>query len=340
MARPALRIGVAYDFRNPPGSGYSDQEVYAGALEQAAFVDRLGFDQIWLTEHHFVDDGYLPAPIAAAGAIAARTSRVRISTDILILPFHHPLRLAEEWAVLDVISGGRMELGVGMGYARHEFAGFGIDRAERRSLTVEGIEVLQRAWSGERFSHHGRHWHFTDAQVAPRPVQPGGPPLWMAAMSQAGARRAARAGLHLLPQGERSAVLDPWREEMAAQGRDPDAHRVGIIRGLLVTDDPERDWPEIKEAERYKMRRYAEWMDASGDDYRWQGGDAAPIPQHWIVGDAATVEARLRAFVAEHGLTDVVTFGACPGLPPDRLTASLERLASEVLPRLRAAETG
>jgi alkanesulfonate monooxygenase SsuD/methylene tetrahydromethanopterin reductase-like flavin-dependent oxidoreductase (luciferase family) len=241
--------------------------VYRGILEQAVLADRWGFDHIWLTEHHFVDDGYLPSPMVAAAAIAARTRHIRISTDILILPFHHPLRLAEDWAVLDVLSGGRMELGVGMGYAAHEFRGFGIDRKQRRSRTLEGVEVLRRAWSGERFTHRGTHWTFEDVQVSPRPVQPGGPPLWMAAMTEAGARRAGRLGLNLLPQGERHAVLDPWREAMTAHGRDPDHYRVGIIRGVLVTDDPERDWLPLREAERYKASCYAEWIGGSGDSY-------------------------------------------------------------------------
>ena len=335
MARPPLRFGVVYDFRNAPGSGLSDSQIYGAILEQAVLVDQLGFDQIWLTEHHFVDDGYLPSPVVAAAAIAARTRRVRISTDILILPFHHPLRLAEDWAVLDVLSGGRMELGIGMGYAVHEFRAFGIDRAQRRSLTVEGLEVLRRAWSGERFTHRGKHWTFEDAQVFPRPVQPGGPPLWMAAMTEAGARRAGRLGLNLLPQGTRRTVLDPWRAEMAAQGHDPDQYRVGIIRGVLVTDDPERDWSRLREAERYKMHRYVEWLGASGDSYTLMKPEADPIPQTWLMGDAATVHRGLREFIAEHGLTDVVTVGNCPGLPADVLNASLERLAREVLPKLR-----
>jgi alkanesulfonate monooxygenase SsuD/methylene tetrahydromethanopterin reductase-like flavin-dependent oxidoreductase (luciferase family) len=335
MARPPLRFGVVYDFRNAPGSGLSDSEIYDAILDQVTLVDQLGFDQIWLTEHHFVDDGYLPSPVVAATAIAARTRRVRISTDILILPFHHPLRLAEDWATLDVLSGGRMELGIGMGYAVHEFRGFGIDRAQRRSLTVEGIEVLRRAWSGERFTHRGKHWTFEDAQVFPRPVQPGGPPLWMAAMTEAGARRTGRLGLNLLPQGTPRAVLDPWRAEMTAQGRNPDQYRVGIIRGVLVSDDLERDWPRLREAERYKMQCYAEWIGTSGDSYTFMDSEQAPIPQTWLMGDAATVLKGLREFIAEHGLTDIVTFGNCPGVRADVLNPSLERLAREVLPKLR-----
>jgi len=336
---PALRFGVAYDFRNPPGSTMSNPELYARVLAQAELVDRLGYDQIWITEHHFVEDGYVPSFVAVAGAIAARTLRVRISSDILLLPFANPLRLAEDLAVLDNLSGGRMELGVGMGYAPHEFRAFGVARRERVSRTEEGIEVLRRAWSGERFDFHGAHWRFDGALVRPRPVQPGGPPLWLAAMSEAGARRAARLGLNLLPQGDRRLVLDPWRADLEAAGRRADDFRVGIIRPWLVTRDRERDWPAIRAAERYKGRIYADWLRESGDAVTLAAAgaspDARPIPQTWIVGDAEECRAELARFVAEFGVTDVVTWGVPPGVAPEAMNASLERFASEVMPLLR-----
>src|SRR5690349_1719161 len=114
-----LRFGVGYDFRNPPDSGLSNAELYARVLDQVEFIEQLGFDTVWFTEHHFVEDGYLPAWIPAAGAVLGRTKRLRVSTDIALIPFYHPIRLAEDLAVLDNLSGGRVELGVGMGYAPH-----------------------------------------------------------------------------------------------------------------------------------------------------------------------------------------------------------------------------
>ena len=334
-----LRFGVAYDFRNPPGSGMSNTELYARVLAQAELVDRLGYDLIWITEHHFVEDGYVPSFVAVAGAIAARTLRVRISSDILLLPFAHPLRLAEDLAVLDNLSGGRMELGVGMGYAPHEFRAFGIPRRERVSRTEEGIEVLRAAWTGERFDHRGRHWQFEGALVRPRPVQPGGPPLWLAAMSEAGARRAARLGLHLLPQGDSRLVLDPWRADLLAAGKSADAFRVGIIRPWLVTSNRARDWPPIREAERYKGKMYADWIAESGDAVTLALGgaspDARPIPQTWIVGDADECRAEIERFVAEYGITDLVTWGVAPGVAPEAMNESLERFAREVMPLVR-----
>src|SRR3954454_22586679 len=124
--RPPLRFGLLYDFRNPPGSGLSTPDLYAQVLDQVVALEAAGYDMAWFTEHHFVDDGYLPSWIPVAGAVLARTSRMRVGTNIALLPFYHPLRFAGDPAVLDNLSGGRFEMGVGMGYAPHEFAGFWI----------------------------------------------------------------------------------------------------------------------------------------------------------------------------------------------------------------------
>ncbi|MBO0731644.1 MAG: LLM class flavin-dependent oxidoreductase, partial [Acidimicrobiaceae bacterium] len=221
MTVPHLRFGVAHDFRCPPGSDYTLQDVYAQTLEQVAILDGLGLDLVWFSEHHFVEDGYLPNFVPVAGAVAALTRRMRISTDIALLPLAHPVRLAEDLAILDQLSGGRMELGIGLGYAPHEFRAFGIPRSRRVSLTEEGVEILRLAWSGEPFNFDGKRYQFADVRVTPDPVQPGGPPLWMASTSPASATRAVRYNTHLLPQGNRSVVLDGWRDQTRAAGRNP-----------------------------------------------------------------------------------------------------------------------
>ena len=318
---PPLRFGLAYDFRNPAGfDGLTDAALYAAILDQAAWADELGFDQVWLTEHHFVEDGYLPTFVPVAGALAARTRRLRISTDVALLPFHQPLRLAEDLAVLDVLSNGRMELGIGMGYAVHEFAAFGLRRAERVSRTEEAIHILRQAWSARPVNFRGKRFQVEDVAVHPKPVQPGGPPLWMAAQSEAGALRAAAFGMHLLPQGRREVVLDPWRAALRAKG-----------------DDPKRDWAQFKPSEIHRMKNYDLWAATSPDavaDFR----DPRRIPQQWIIGDVEHCVATLADFVRDYGFTDIVTWGAPPGLAPARMNRSLERVANEVLPRLRALQ--
>ena len=334
---PTIRFGVMYDCRVRPGSDQTMQEVYAAVLEQAALADRLGFDLIWFTEHHFLDDGYLPAFQPMAGAVAALTSRIRISTDIALLPLYHPLRLAEEMAVLDQMSGGRMELGIGMGYVPEEFISFGRTVQQRVSLTEEGIDILRQAWSDEPVVFHGKRYDIEGIRVTPKPLQPGGPPLWIAAMKSAGALRAARFDTHLLPQGPRSEVLDPWRDELVRTGRDPADYRVGIARSILVTDDRERDWPAVREAERYRMSVYQRFFEATPDDYTWGKKGSEAIPQTWIVGDADHCVAELLRFIGDFGITDISTSGLPPGLDPEVMGRNLERIATEVIPRVRAA---
>ena len=335
--RPPLRVGTVYDFRNTPESGMDMPSLYAAIMDQIVMLDGIGLDLVWFTEHHFLDDGYLPSWVPMAGAIAARTKRVRLSSDVCLLPFNHPIRLAEDLAVLDNLSGGRVEIGVGMGYAPHEFRGFGLPVARRVSLTDEGLAVLRRAFSGEKFSFTGKRYDFHDVKIAPGYVQPGGPPLWVAAMGEAGAQRAARFATNLLPQGLRERTLDVWGKRLRAGGRDPAEFRIGIIRSCLVTDDRERDWALVREGERRRMEVYNRFRQESGGD----GGVAGitrekSIPQTWVVGDVEHCVTELSAFIEEYWLTDIVSWAVPPGLRPDQMNASLERYARDVAPRLRA----
>jgi len=320
-------MGVVYDFRNPPESGMRTPDLYAAILEQVTWLDFLGLDLVWFTEHHFVDDGYLPSWIPVAAAMAARTRHVRFSCDVCLLPFNHPIRLAEDLAVLDNLSGGRVEVGVGLGYAVHEFR--------------EGLEVLTRAFTGERFSFRGKRYHFTDVRISPGYVQPGGPPLWVAALAEASALRAARFGANLLPQGPRARALDPWHAALAQAGRDPTQYRVGIIRSCLVTDDAERDFAPIRVAERRRMVLYNRFRAESGGHGGVAGiAEEQRIPQGWIVGTPDECVAKMAAFIREYGLTDIVCWAVPPGLRPDQMNRHLERYARELVPRLKAMFPG
>lgn len=328
-----IRFGVSYDFRNPPDSGVSNQQLYAEILDQVRWLDQIGADMVWFTEHHFVDDGYLPSWVPVAGAMAAVTRRIRFNTDICLMPFNHPIRLAEDLAVLDNLSGGRVELGLGMGYAPHEFRGFGIPFSRRLSLMDEGIEVLQRCFSGERFSYSGKRYQFEDVVITPGYVQDGGPPIWIAAISEAGALRAARFGTHYLPQGLRANVIDPWLEAVKSEGRNPEAYRKGIIRSILVTDDRDTDWPVIRAAEKYRMQLYQRFREESGQRI---GEVGETVPQTWIVGTEDECVAEICTFVKEFGFTDIATMAVPPGLRTEQMNSSLERLFRDVVPRVKA----
>jgi len=233
-----------------------------------------------------------------------------------------------------------VEIGVGLGYAVHEFRGFGLPVSHRLSYTDEGLEVLTRAFTGECFSFRGKRYDFTDVRITPGYVQPGGPPLWVAALAEAGARRAARSGANLLPQGPRGRTLDPWHAELRKNGRDPADYRVGIIRSCLVTDDAERDFAPIRAAERRRMALYNRFRAESGG----HGGVAGiteeqRIPQGYIVGTLDECVARMVGFIREYSLTDVVTWAVPPGLRPDQMNRHLERYAKELVPQVKAAIT-
>ena len=327
-----LRVGVCYDFRNPPDSGLANQILYKEIIEQVKWLDEIGADLVWFTEHHFVEDGYLPSWIPVAGAMAAVTQHVRFGTDICLLPFNHPERLAEDLAVLDNLSGGRVEIGVGMGYAPHEFRGFGLPVSRRVSLMNEGIEILQRCFEGERFSYRGKRYQLENIVIKPGYVQESGPPLWVGAMSEAGAARAAKYGTHFLPQGLRKRSFDPWVETLKAEGRSPSDYRVGIIRSILVTDSDGASWETVRAAERYRMKLYQRFFEESGEGF---GEAGEPVPQTWIVGDVEHCVAELMSFVEDFGITDIVTMAVPPGLRTSQMASSLEKLFRDVVPRVK-----
>jgi len=313
-----------------------DQTLYSEIMAQVQWLDNIGADLVWFTEHHFVDDGYLPSWIPVAAAMAAVTRHVRFGTDICLMPFNHPLRLAEDLAVLDNISGGRVELGLGMGYAPHEFRGFGFPASRRVSLMNEGIEVLQHCFSGEKFSYQGKRYQFSDVRITPGYVQPGGPPLWIAAMSEAGAKRAAHYNTHFLPQGLKKNAYDPWLQTLQQSGRNPADYRVGIIRSILVTDDRNTDWPVIRAAEKYRMALYQRFFAESGEGFGEQG---EPIPQTWIIGNVDECVEQLAQFIDAFSITDIVTMAVPPGLRADQMSTSLESLFTNVVPRLKRLMT-
>ena len=327
-----LRVGVCYDFRNPPDSGVTDQMLYGEILEQVAWLDQIGADLVWFTEHHFVEDGYLPSWIPVAGAMSSITKHVRFGTDICLMPFNHPIRLAEDLAVLDNLSEGRVEVGLGMGYAPHEFRGFGFPVSRRVSLMEEGIEVLQKCFSGERFSYQGKRYQFEDIVITPGYVQEGGPPLWVAAMSEPGAMRAAKYNTNFLPQGLRANSYDPWVDELQNTGRSPEDYRVGIIRSILVTEDRDKDWQAVRAAERYRMALYQRFFEESGEGF---GEKGPPVPQTWIVGDVDECVGELLKFIDDFGITDIVSMAVPPGMRAEQMGDSLEKLFTQVVPRLK-----
>jgi alkanesulfonate monooxygenase SsuD/methylene tetrahydromethanopterin reductase-like flavin-dependent oxidoreductase (luciferase family) len=174
--RQRIRFGLWYDFRNPPQWRQPADRLYGETLDQIAWAENNGFDDVWLSEHHFIEDGYLPSILPVAAAIAARTKRIRIASGVLLMPFHNPVRLAEDIAVVDVISGGRVELGIGAGFKHEEFEGFGVPFKERGARTNQSLEIVRRLLSGEAVTFKSEFFDFKNVKVTPEPIQKPHPP--------------------------------------------------------------------------------------------------------------------------------------------------------------------
>src|SRR5271169_4957779 len=200
-----MQVGILQFF------GWRDRSVplnsvYATALERFAIMDQTGYDAVWLAEHHFSSFSVCPSVHMMGTMAAARTKRLRIGTAVSLAPFYNPLRLAEEVALLDVLSGGRVNWGAGRGFARVEFTAFGVPPEESASRFRETVEIVLRAWTDERLNFAGQHFRFDGIEVLPKPVQCPHPPVWMAASSEGAIEWAAGRGFSILMDPHSSAA--------------------------------------------------------------------------------------------------------------------------------------
>ncbi len=244
-----MQLSLKFDLR-APAFGTDPADLYAAALDMCAWADAAGFDCVRFLEHHGSDDRYCPSPLVMAAAAAARSRRVRIRVRALILPLHDPVRIAEDAAVVDVISRGRLELVIAAGYVAAEFAMFGRRLADRPRLVEEGVEVLKQAWTGEPFAYQGR-----PAVVALRPHRRPRPPIVLGGSSPAAARRAARIADGFEPTSR--PLYDVYTAECARLGIRPGPPPPLAPRGqfLYVSEDPERLWRELGPAARDAVLR-------------------------------------------------------------------------------------
>jgi len=333
-----VKFGTWFDFRNPPAWRRPYAELYAETLDQIVWAESAGFESVLLSEHHVTDEGYLPSVFPALAALAVRTSTIRLASAVILAPFQHPIRFAEDAAFVDQLSGGRLELGLAVGYRRDEFRALGVPRTERGSRTEELVEVARLAWSGRPFGHHGRHWSFADVVVTPTPYQPGGPPLWIGGASEAAARRAGRLGCHFMPDAympaEHYAV---YREALTEAGHDPAAFCTAINPTIYVCEDPELGWEEVKDHLLYQYNVYREWFAAGGDTPAATLSDPDDLPRdRYIVGTPEHVVAAIESLHERHRFDRLFFWARPPGLSLEASARSLELFADHVLPSFAA----
>lgn len=348
-----MELAVFHSLQAPTQFGVSPEQVYGEALDQIVRAEELGFSQVWLTEHHFMADGYCPSPMIAAAAIAGRTARIRIGQGIVLLPLYgHPLKLAEDAAVLDVISGGRFELGVGMGYRKEEFEGFGLDIRSRRRRMDEGIDIIRQAWAGERFSYEGTYYQVHGARLTPQPVQKPHPPLWLGAGSRKARVKIAAMGLPLLISlvttvEETQAEFADYTQALVDLGRDPGEHPRALIREYYVAASAQQAWGEVRPYLQYVYRDVypPNWLRLLASDGK--GGTRRVTDPNdpyfdseefrrdrFIIGDPEHCARELRRYRDQVGVDTLILRMQYPGQPASQVARSLELTAAEVMPRM------
>ncbi len=324
-------LTMRQDFRAPAFGAASRSEIYTAALDMFRWADKRGFDFLVLSEHHGVDDGWMPAPLTIAAAALGATERAPVMVSAAIIPLHDPVRIAEQIAVIDNAFPGRLMTIVGAGYKVDEFDMAGVDHAARGKILEEYVEVLLQAWTTESFEWRGR-----TVRVTPKPATQPHPMLLVGGGVPAAARRAARLRLPMLPMNTDPKVSEAYYDE---------AKKIGFDSGFVmvpdgptfvhVTDDPDKAWSEIGQYLMYETSTYA--------SYQTKGQVSTPMvqaasieelkraPQIWV-GTPDDIVARAAAVPPMGALNFHPLAG---GLPPDLAWASLELFANKVLPRIR-----
>jgi alkanesulfonate monooxygenase SsuD/methylene tetrahydromethanopterin reductase-like flavin-dependent oxidoreductase (luciferase family) len=240
-----MRFGLFGGARTEIGEQASDSQIYTDYIDYICEAEALGFHSVFLVEHHFTGFGQISATLSFLTYLAAKTSRIRLGTAVLVLPWHNPALLAEQAATLDLLSNGRLDLGIGKGYRWGEFHGFCMPMEEASERYEEAVAFLRKAWTAKgRFSHHGRRWHYEDVVIEPAPVQRPHPPLWIGAQSAPSIRKAAEDGFNLLlgQAGSPELVAENigiYRKAVEAQGHQFDPMSVGLTRALHIAVTPE-----------------------------------------------------------------------------------------------------
>ena len=307
-------------------------QFYAQVLDEIARAEALGFDAYFIAEHHFHEYGAVPSPPVLLAAAAERTRRVGLGVAVAVLPFHDPVRLAEDYATLDQLSDGRLALGVGSGYLAHEFAGFGIDPSEKRDRFDEALAVLELAWRGDRFSHHGRYFRYEDIALNVAPVQQP-VPLWVAVLRTEAAFHIGARGrnLMMIPYASLddfshfAAVAAEYRRGRADAGLDPAGGDLILAFHTHVSTTREAAVAEARPAldqyvatRLYARRRSLDELDAKG---------------LILIADPDTIAERI-ATAARLGMTHIMALFNFGGLAAARVNRSMELFATEVMPRV------
>jgi alkanesulfonate monooxygenase SsuD/methylene tetrahydromethanopterin reductase-like flavin-dependent oxidoreductase (luciferase family) len=355
----ALRFGTYYFLQAPPGR--SDVEILRDEVDQMVLSEELGFDSVWLTEHHYADYGLSSAPSVLLATVAARTRRIRLGIAVYVIPFHHPLRLAEETATLDILSGGRLTVGLGRGNRPMEFFGHGVPLEQSRARMEEGVDVLLQAWTQECVNYTGTHWRIQNVPVYPKPLQKPHPPLAFAVTSPETIAWTARHGYGMLSSGlgtpleqtlkNRDAYVDGLRQHGYTQTQISELlSRWVVTKHVYVAPTDAEAEADAHAPEMWYRDAFIRSLSADGlvglHPSVYEGAHAMIArlrSQTWedllasalVIGSPETVARKVRQ-LEQAGVGEMVCWMNFGGLPPHKVRRSMHLFAEEVIPRFRA----
>lgn len=341
-----VHIGIGlFTAQVPPDSDRTFTREYREILDLVRLAETLRFDSAWVSEHHGAGDGYMPSLLPTLAAFAAATERIRLGTGVLLTPFHHPLRLAEDAATVDLISGGRLILGLGLAWREEEFRMFDVPVHERVRRTVETVDILRKAWTGERFSHEGRVFRFEDVKVTPPPERERGIPIWLGGMAPQAIRRAGRIadGYIRTRSGDVQKMAPDFQAvEQAVRdaGRDASRFAIAQLQNVFVWDEGD-PLEVVRKGALHQLGVYGGW--AAGGDTPGEGFKVAPTDEETLrkltpTGTPDELVRRLRPIVDQFGQKPdfhLIVRLHYPGMDFGTAAHAMELFGEKVLPALK-----
>ncbi len=320
-------------------------ELYHNALSQVKLAEGVNFDSVWLSEHHFLEDGYCCSPLTMAAAMAAVTERVRIGTGALILTLHNPVRVAEDAATVDLISNGRFDLGVAIGYRKEEFDGFRIPINQRPSRIEEAIDIIQKCWSDGSFSFEGKRFSFPEIDVTPKPVQRP-IPIYIGAFEEPAVRRAGRLGYPLLIGPGRTLpmimdTLEWYNDEAEKAGHDPHGVKHVLLRETYVRETTKQ---AVEGGTEYIIKMYKFYLSL-GVKIVIRGKNITspddPMFEHmaedrFIIGTPERCTAEVEKYADVTGVENILCRMVFPQAPAEAVSRSIELFGKEVIPNFKS----
>ncbi len=343
-----MRFGLHYTLQSPEGNWV---ESYEECLKQIVEAEKHGFSSVLIAEHHFKPDGVVPTPFVVCGAIAAQTKSIRIGPGVSLLPLHHPIDIAEQTCVLDVLSKGRAILGVGLGNTPEEFTGFGIPMRERPKRMEEGLISVRRLLSEPQVSFSGSHYSFENIAITPRPVQKPRPPIWVGAeKSEASIRRAARYGdawiiSPLIPSRLLSKFVALYNAAIREQGHLDEPVVRPMRRDAYIAKDADQAWAEAEKGliNQY-YNGYLKWGAMVDDDGRSLSYDEIKkgefmelVRGRVTIGGPEDLIKDCENLQSRYGITDLILRIQFPGLEYKKALAAIRLIGEQVMTHLRSS---